>query len=54
MLDRTKSKPLEKELTILNKQNINSHEKATLVMNYLKRLCLILLKMPETGLFTED
>ena len=33
MLDSTKSKPLEKELTILNKQNINSHEKATLVMN---------------------
>ena len=49
MLDSTKSKPLEKELTILNKQNINSHEKATLVMNYLKKAVPNFIKNAQNG-----
>lgn len=49
MLDSSKSKPLEKELTILNKKNIDPHEKATLIMNYLKKTVPNFIKVAQNG-----
>ena len=49
MLDSSRSKPIEKKLTMLNKENIDSHEKATAVMNYLKQTIPSFIKSAQNG-----
>lgn len=49
MLDSSKSKPIEKQLTILNKSYADQHEKADAVMIYLKTVVPSFIKEAQNG-----
>ena len=49
MLDRSKSKPIEKELTLLNKKYSDQHQKADAVMQYLKQAIPGFIKTAQNG-----
>ena len=49
MLDRSNSKPIEKELTLLNKKYSDQHQKADAVMQYLKQAIPGFIKTAQNG-----